>query len=174
MISLNVTLQMLVNCSHCVQPSDNILLCSSTGMSVPVDLYNHMSLSAASVFHILSLFSFLFFKLFYLPQLLFQSVRLSPTLPLTLICLSLGLFTGETFKPHLVRIALQSNSIKLCSFLSSVSMAILQSGPATSHESLIISNISYNNDDNGARENARPVMMMMVVMAMMVILTALC
>lgn len=31
---------------------------------------------------------------------------------------------GATFKPHLVRIALWSNSIKLCSFLSSVSMVI--------------------------------------------------
>lgn len=52
-------------------------------------------------------------------------------------------------------------------------MTIPKSGPARGHENLIVSNISYSNDDNGALEMPSvPVVMMMV--AMMVIMIALC
>lgn len=88
-ISSYMTVSLLVNCCHCFQPSDSVLLCWSPGLSVPVELCLctiTWPFSAVSV-------SFFIPLLFYPSQRLFLSMFLPPSLPLTLICLSSGLFT---------------------------------------------------------------------------------
>lgn len=105
MISSYVTASMLVNCCHCFQASDNILLCRSPGLSVPVDLCL-CSITCPSVLPVFSIACLFLILLFILSVSSASfSICVSVSAPDSHPSL-LGTFHSATFKPHLVRIAL--------------------------------------------------------------------